>query len=44
MVTDLWASAELLAEFGKTLIPALKNAGVTPIEPNVHPVHNVIEG
>jgi hypothetical protein len=44
MVTDVWASAELLAEFGKTLIPILKNAGVTPVEPKVHPVHNVIEG
>ena len=44
VVTDVWASAELLAEFGKTLIPILKNAGVTPVEPHFHPVHNVIEG
>jgi hypothetical protein len=44
VVTDVWASAELPAEFGKTLIPVLKNAGVTPVEPNVQPVHNVIEG
>ena len=44
MVTDVWASPELLAEFGKTLIPILKNAGVTPVEPNVHPVHNIIGG
>ena len=44
MVTDVWESAELLAEFGKTLIPVLKNAGVTPVEPVIHPVHNVIEG
>ena len=44
VVTDVWASRELLAEFGKTLTPILKNAGVTPVEPKVHPVHNVIEG
>jgi len=43
-VTDVWASTELLAEFGKTLIPVLKNAGVTPVEPHVQPVHHVIEG
>ena len=43
VVTDVWASAEFLAEFGKTLIPVLKNAGVTPVEPHVQPVHHVIE-
>ena len=44
VVTDVWASAELLGEFGRTLTPILNNAGVTPVEPKVHPVHNVIEG
>ena len=44
VVTDVWESAELLGEFSKTLIPILKNAGVTPVEPKVYPVHNVIEG
>jgi hypothetical protein len=34
----------LLEGFGKTLIPTLKKAGVTPVEPKVYPVHNVIEG
>lgn len=43
VVTDVWESAELLDEFSKTLIPILKNAGVTPVEPNVYPVHNIIE-
>ena len=43
-VTDVWASAELLAEFGKTLTPVLRNAGVTPVEPEVQQVQNVIEG
>ena len=44
IVTDVWESAELLDEFGKTLIPVLGKAGVSPVEPKVHPVHNVIVG
>ena len=44
MVTDVWESAELLDAFGKTLIPVLIGAGVTPVEPKVSPVHNVIKG
>jgi len=43
IVTD-WESAELLDEFSKPLIPILENAGVTPVEPKVYPVHNVIKG
>jgi hypothetical protein len=43
-VTDIWESAALLEEFGKTLIPILHKAGVTPVEPKVYPVHNMIEG
>ena len=44
IVTDIWESAALLEEFGKTLIPTLNKAGVTPVEPKVYPVHNIIEG
>jgi hypothetical protein len=44
IVTDIWESAALLEEFGKTLIPILNKAGVTPVEPMVYPVHNMIEG
>ena len=44
MVTDVWESAELLDAFGKTLIPVLIAAGVTPVEPKVHAVHNVVKG
>jgi hypothetical protein len=44
IVTDIWESAELLEAFGKTLIPTLNKAGVTPVEPKVYPVLNVIEG
>jgi hypothetical protein len=44
VVTDIWESAALLEEFGKTLIPTLNRAGVTPVEPKVYTVVNVIEG
>ena len=44
MVTDVWESAELLAAFGETLIPTLNKAGVTPVEPTVHAIHNLIKG
>ncbi len=44
IVTDIWESPALLEEFGKTLIPVLNKAGVTPVEPKVYPVLNVIEG
>jgi len=42
IVTDAWESADLLAEFGKALIPALQKVGVTPVEPAVYPIHNII--
>jgi hypothetical protein len=44
IVTDIWESAELLDEFGKTLIPTLNKVGVTPVQPQVYPVLNVIKG
>ena len=44
IVTDIWESSESLDEFGKILIPVLTEAGVTPVEPKVYPVLNVIEG
>ena len=44
IVTDIWESPELLDAFGKTLVPVLTKAGVTPVEPKVYPVLNVIEG
>lgn len=44
IVTDIWESPELLEAFGKTLIPVLTGVGVTPVEPIVYPVINIIEG
>lgn len=43
-VIDVWESAELLDRFAKTLIPILQKNGVTPAQPQVYPVHNIIKG
>ena len=44
VVTDVWESPELLQEFGKTLVPVLEKAGVTPVEPEVSQVVGIIGG
>ena len=43
LVTDVWESEETLNEFSKTLIPILVKNGVTPAQPTLTPVHNIIE-
>jgi len=44
VVTDVWESADKLKAFGEALIPVLQRAGVTPVEPEVMPVHGMIVG
>lgn len=41
-VLDVWESEEHFDHFGQTLMPILVAAGVTPADPEVRPVHNVI--
>ena len=43
-VFDVWDSAESFQAFGTTLVPILAELGVDPGEPQVSPVHNIIEG
>ncbi|MFQ5614834.1 MAG: hypothetical protein ACE5H9_22150 [Anaerolineae bacterium] len=43
-VVDVWESPEKLESFAGTLMPILQAAGVTPPQPKVYPVHNVITG
>jgi hypothetical protein len=43
MVYDVWDTQADFDEFGKTLIPILQEAGVDPGQPDVMPVHNVIQ-
>ena len=41
-VVDVWESGELLNQFAQTLIPIMQEADVTPPQPQVYPVHNMI--
>ncbi len=43
-VFDIWESEAAFAEFGKTLIPILTEAGIELNEPMVATVRNIIEG
>ena len=43
-VVDVWESDELLNQFAQTLMPILQKIGVTPPQPQVYPVHNIIKG
>ena len=41
-VFDLWTSQAAFDKFGQTLMPILQDLGVTPGQPSVMEVHNVI--
>jgi hypothetical protein len=43
-VFDVWESEELFEAFGATLLPLLAELGVDPGQPQVAPVHNIVEG
>jgi hypothetical protein len=43
MVYDVWESQELFDKFGETLLPILADVGVDPGQPDVMPVHSLIQ-
>lgn len=43
-VFDVWESQAAFDRFGQTLMPILQKAGVDPGQPQVAPIHNVING
>jgi hypothetical protein len=43
-VFDIWDSKESFEAFGKTLLPIMAELGTDPGEPQVMPVHNIING
>jgi hypothetical protein len=43
LIIDVWESEEALNEFSKTLIPVLTKNGVTPAQPVILPLHNIIK-
>jgi hypothetical protein len=43
-VFDIWDSEKSFEDFGSTLMPVLTAVGVDPGQPQVSPIHNIIEG
>lgn len=43
-VVDVFESQEKFGEFAGRLLPILTAAGVTPTQPAVYPLHNMIKG
>lgn len=43
MVYDVWESEDAFAEFGETLMPILAEVGLDPGQPDVMPIHNIID-
>jgi hypothetical protein len=43
-VFDVWDSQESFEAFGATLLPVMAEVGADPGDPQVSPVHNIIEG
>jgi hypothetical protein len=43
-VSQVWDTQEQLDAFGRQLMPILADVGVTPGEPEVVAVHNIIKG
>jgi quinol monooxygenase YgiN len=43
MVYEVWESQEAFEAYGPTLMPVLAESGVNPGEPQVMPVHNLIQ-
>ena len=43
-VFDVWDSQESFEAFGETLLPIMAELGADPGQPQVSPVHNIIEG
>lgn len=43
MVYDVWDSQADFDAFGATLMPILAAAGVDPVQPDVMPIHNIVQ-
>jgi hypothetical protein len=43
MVYDVWDSEESFAKFGETLMPILGELGIDPGQPQIMPIHNMVQ-
>lgn len=44
VVFDVWESEDAFREFGKVLIPIIEKSEIPLVQPNIHPVHKIVEG
>ena len=44
MVFEIWDSQENFDTFGRTLMPILSQLGIDPGQPDIMPVHKIIQG
>ena len=44
IVADVWESQEAFDRFAQVFVPLLQQVGVTPVQPQIYPVHNTIAG
>lgn len=44
LVVDVWESEDAFQEFGKTILPILKELGVPDAQPKIYPVFSVVTG
>jgi hypothetical protein len=43
MVFDVWDSMESFNQFGETLLPILQDLGIDVGQPDIMPVHNIVQ-
>ena len=43
-ITDVWDNMEDFQAFGQTLVPIMQSLDVTPDQPDIQQVHNIIVG
>ena len=43
-IFDVWDATESFLAFGQTLIPMMREMGLTPTDPEVVEVHNILTG
>jgi hypothetical protein len=42
LVVDVWESEEAFRQFGETLVPVLRELGLSDAQPQIYPVFNVV--
>ncbi len=43
-MVDVWDSQTEFEAFAQTLLPIMQEVGIPPVQPDVFPVHNIVDG